>query len=209
MNPRRLATIAIALFLCAASHSADKKKLGQSYQLKPDQVAELTDVKLITAHQNCENWAIAAGLEMMLRAQDVKIGQSFWVTRLSGGEVCTPDLPSVDAIAKEVNREFVLDDGRHVRLELNFTPGAPSQIDSVIVGLQRQQVSMLLWRGHAWYLSGMLYDEYIGLDGGRMFQVKELRLANTFARQPGAAFVRGRDDASEIGGVLSVSVTVL
>jgi hypothetical protein len=209
MNSRRLATLSIALFLCAASHSADKKKLVQSYKLNPDQVAELTDVKLITAQQNCENWAVAAGLEMMLRAQNVNLGQSFWVTRLSGGEVCSPNLPSVDAIAKEVNREFVLDDGRHVRVELNFTPGAPSQIDTIIAGLQRQQVSMLLWRGHAWYLSGLLYDEYIGLDGGRMFQVKELRMANTFARQPGAAFVRGRDDASEIGGVLSVGVTVL
>ncbi|HEX2330347.1 MAG TPA: hypothetical protein VHN74_16610 [Candidatus Angelobacter sp.] len=205
MHPRWLASIAIAVLLCA-SLSADKKKLGQAYKLKPDQVAELTDVRLTTAHENCENWAVAAGLEMMLRAQGVKLAQSFWVTRLSGGEVCTPDLPSIDAIAKEVNRDFVLDDGRHVHLELNFTSGAPNQIDAILAGLQHQQVSMLFWRGHAWYLSGLLYDEYVGLDGGRLFEVKELRLANTFARQPGTAFVRGRDDASEIGGVLSVSV---
>lgn len=202
---RLLATLILAGAVCL--HAGDKvsKKLQQSYQLRPDQVAELPPGKLGTAKQSCENWAIAAGLETMLKKQGVSLNQSFWVMRLNYGELCA-DLPSIDALAKIVNDEFVLDDGRHVRLELQFTPGAPGQVDSIIAGLLQQQVSVMIWRGHPYYLAGVTYDEYIGKDGSRLFEVKELRLANTFAGKPGIAFVRGRDDPGEIQGIVTVTV---
>lgn len=202
----------VAAFICLAGlclHAGDKvsKKLQQSYQLKPDQVAQLApDDKLATAKQSCENWAIAAGLETMLKKKGVSLDQSFWVMRLNYGELCA-DLPSIDALAKVVNDEFVLDDRRHVRLELQFTPGAPGHVDSIIAGLQEQQVSMLIWNGHPYYISGVTYDEYIGKDGSRLFEIKELRLANTFAGKPGIAFLRGRDDPAEIQGIVTVTVT--
>ena len=66
----------------------------------------------------------------------------------------------------------------------NIFPGAPTNIDGLIYGLQSQNISLLIFRGHTYYLAGATYDEYIGLDGGRMLQVKELRLANTFAGKP-------------------------
>jgi hypothetical protein len=182
------------------------KKLRQDYQLKPDQTAELKFARLITARQRCENWALAAGLETMLAEKGVALDQSFWVMRLNYGEVCA-DLPTMDALAKVVNDEFVLDDGRHVRLELQYTEGAPGNVDSIIAGLQQQQAALMIWRGHPYYISGVTYDEYIGRDGGRLFEIKELRLANTFAGTPGIAFERGRDDAGEIQGIVTVTVT--
>ncbi|HWG48167.1 MAG TPA: hypothetical protein VN669_00655 [Candidatus Acidoferrales bacterium] len=181
------------------------KKLRQDYQLKPDQTAELKSAKLVTAKQSCENWALAAGLETMLADKGVALDQSFWVMRLNYGEVCA-DLPSMDALAKVVDDEFVLDDGRHVRLELQYTDGAPGRVDSIIAGLQQQQAALMIWRGHPYYISGVTYDEYIGRDGGRLFEIKELRLANTFAGKPGVAFERGRDDAGEIQEIVTVSV---
>ena len=126
--------------------------------------------------------------------------------RLNGGELCVPGIPSVDVLAKLVNREVVLADGRHATLELQYIPGAPTNIDSLIFGLQTQNISLLIFRGHTYYLAGATYDEYIGLDGGRMLQVKELRLANTFAGKPGIAFVRGRDNPDDIQGTMTVSV---
>ncbi len=192
----------------ATLNGGDKvsKKLRQDYQLKPDQTAELKSAKLITAKERCENWALAAGLEAMLAKKGVALDQNFWVMRLNYGEVCA-DLPSMDALAKVVNDEFVLDDGRHVRLELQYMDGAPGNVDSIIAGLQQQQVALLIWRGHPYYISGVTYDEYIGRDGSRLFEIKELRLANTFAGKPGIAFERGRDDAGEIQGIVTVTVT--
>jgi hypothetical protein len=197
------------LLLTLAFQSADKKQ-QQQYYLKPDQTADLeSQTKLVTAKQSCENWALAAGLETMLQRQNVALDQNFWVMRLNGGELCLGNLPTSDALTQVVNKEFVLDDGRHVRLETRFVSGAPVNIDAVIAGLKLQQVSLLLWRGHPYYLTGITYNERIGRDGTRFFEVKEFRLANTFAKLPGATFEKGRDDPAEIQGILSVSATVL
>jgi hypothetical protein len=201
--------IALLLLIALSLQAADQKQ-GQQYYLKPDQTADLAaDTKLNTAKQNCENWAMAAGLETMLQRQNVPLDQSFWVMRLNGGELCVDDAPTIDALKLVVNRDFVLDDGRHVRLEIQFTPGPPVSIDPLIAGLKLQQVTLLLWRGHPYYLTGLTYDERIGRDGTRYFEVKEIRLANTYAKLPGVTFLRGRDDPAEIQGILSVSATTL
>lgn len=207
-NMHRQSQFAIVFLLIALSlHAADKKQ-QQSYYLKPDQSADLaSDTKLITAKQSCENWALAAGLETMLQQQNVALDQNFWVIRMNAGELCLSDLPTIEALTHVVNKEFVLDDGRHVRLEIQFTPGPPVSIDPVIAGLKLQQVTLLLWRGHPYYLTGITYDERIGRDGTRFFEVKEIRLANTYPKLPGVTFEKGRDDPAEIQGILSVSAT--
>lgn len=204
---RRLRQSVILFVLLALSLRADDKKQQQAFYLKPDQTADLaSDVKMATAKQDCENWALAAGVETMLQQQNVALDQSFWVMRLNGGELCDDKMPRMEALAQVVNREFVLDDGRHVRLELRFAPGAPVNVDAMIAGLKLQQVSLLLWKGHPYYLTGMTYDERIGRDGTRFFEVKELRLANTFAKVPGVTFQKGRDNPDDIAGILSVAV---
>jgi hypothetical protein len=206
---RQLRTILAFIFFFALLLHAGDKKQKQAYYLKPGLTADLQPVKFTTAKQECENWAFAAGVESVLRRQGVDLNQNFWVMRLHGGELCTPDPPTMDALAKVINDEFVLDDGRHVRLELRFVPGAPADIDSVIAALQRQEPTLLVWRGHPYYLTGITYDEYVGRDGMKMFDVKELRLANTYAGLPGRSFEKGRDDPAEIDGILNVSVTFL
>jgi hypothetical protein len=204
MNSTR---IAVLVLLTAISVSAvDKKKPQQAYFYRPDQTADLKAEDLATTTQHCESWALAAGLEAMLRQQKVNLDRHFWLMRLYGGELCVQEMPSAESLAREVNGEFVLDDGRHVRLQLDFAPGAPTDIDSVIAGLERQRIALLILRGHPYYLAGATYDEHIGRDGSRLYEIKELRLANTFANLPGTAFEKGRDDVAEIGGILTLSV---
>jgi hypothetical protein len=201
-------TCLIAL-VAVTLHAGDKveKKQQQAFYLKPNQTVDLpAEMKLVTARQSCENWALAAGLEALLQRQNVVMDQAFWVMRLNGGELCVDELPKIEALSRVVNKEFVLDDGRHVRLGLRFVPGPPVDLDSVIAGIKLQQVSLLVWRGHPYYLTGVTYDERIGRDGTRFFEVKELRLADTFAKQPNITFQKGRDDADQISGILTVSV---
>jgi hypothetical protein len=210
VHQRAVVSLVVPLLLAIAFQQQVPKKQGQNYYLKPDQSADLTsDTKLTVAKQSCENWALAAGLETMLQQQNVPLNQNFWVMRMNGGELCLSDLPTIEALTRTVNKEFVLDDGRHVRLEIHFTPGPPVSVDPLIAGLKLQQVTLLLWRGHPYYLTGLTYDERIGRDGTRFFEVKEIRLANTFAKLPGVTFEKGRDNADEIQGILSVTVTQL
>jgi hypothetical protein len=182
------------------------QKNRSQYYVKADQMADLHHPKLITAKQNCINWGLAAGLETVLAQQDVPLDQNFWVMRLNYGELCVDHTPSMELLAKVVNQEFVLDDGRHVRLELQFTPGAPTYVDGLLNRLRHEQAALLLWRGHPYLLVGATYDERIWPDGSREFVIKELRLTDTFAKQPAVTFQNGRDDPAEIDGVVSVSV---
>jgi hypothetical protein len=203
----RRAVHAVALLLAASLMvmAVAQKNRNQSY-LKPDQTADLHHPKLITAKQNCENWGLAAGLETILREQDVPLDQNFWVLRLNYGEVCVDHTPSMEQLASVVNQEFVLDDGRHVRLEMKFTPGAPTYVDGLLDRLRHDQAALLLRRGHPYLLVGATYDERIWPNGSREFVVKELRLADTFAKQPDITFQNGRDDPADIDGLVSVSV---
>lgn len=194
-----------ALLLFAAA----KKKPQQAYLYKPDQTADLAAADLVTAAQDCENWAMAAGLESMLRQKKINLDQRFWVMRLYGGEVCADELPSPESLAQAVDAEFVLDDGRHVRLQLQFTAGAPSDVDSLIASLEQEQIVVVLWHEHPYYLAGATYDERIGRDGSRLHLIKELRLANTFTNLPGVTFEKGRDNVGEIQGIISLKVDAL
>ncbi len=179
----------------------------QPFYLKQDQTVDLaSETKLIKAKQSCENWALAAGLETMLRHQNVALDQNFWLMKLEGGDLCLTSLPKVESLAQTVNGEFVLDDGRRVRLETHFITGAPVNIDSVIVALKLQQVSLVIWRGHPYFLSGITYDEHILSNGMRVFVLKEMRLANTFPKLPGVTFEKGRDNPDDIQGILDVTV---
>src|SRR5882724_11026645 len=165
--------LTVAFLLITLALQAADQKQQQQYYIKPDQTADLAaETKLSTAKQNCENWAIAAGLETMLQHQNVALDQSFWIMRLNGGELCIDNPPTID-------------------------------------GLKLQQVTLLLWRGHPYYLTGVTYYERIGRDGTRFFGVKEIRLANTYPKLPGVTFQKGRDDPAEIQGILSVSATTL
>jgi hypothetical protein len=204
----RLAQVALfALLLVFVAHSPAQTQ----YYLKADQTADLHEPKLVEAKQDCANWGLAAGLETMLAQQKVMLDQNFWVMRLNYGEICVDKVPSIEFLTKVVSQEFTLDDGRRVRLELRVIAGAPTtaNIDEVLVQLKKQQPTLLLWRGHPYYLTGVTYDEQIGSNGSRIFQVKEFRLADTFAKQPAVTFQRSSDNPGDIDGILSVRVTPL
>ncbi len=198
----RTGILVLLLVLCA---QADDKKKHALYT-KPTQTADLENEKFVTAKQNCESWGLTAGLETILKRQNVHLDQNFWETRIYGGELCVPDLPSVEMLTRAINGEFVLDDGRHVRLELHYTSGAPTNVDDVIGGIQHQRLSLLLFRGHAYYLTGVTYDEFIGGNGSRFFGITEMRLTDTFPKMPSATFQKGRDDPAELNGICTVEV---
>ena len=196
--------VAAALVTVSLVAIAQKKP---PFYLKPDQTIDIESGKLVSASQNCESWALAAGLEAMLKQQDVSLDQRFWVTRINGGEICASEIPSAETLSKAVDGEFVLDDGRHVSLELHYLSGAPADADALIAGLKQQKLSLLLLRGHVYYLTGATYNEYFHQGGTHMFVITELHLSNTFARHPGLAFSRERDNMEEITALISVTAT--
>ena len=195
--------------LSAPSPAAKKKQPKVSVLLRPGVTAELAVPAAVGAAEKCENWAWAAAVETILRSQDVALDQHYWVQKSDGGEICLESLAPLEHIARIVRGEYVLDDTRKVRLEARYTVGAPVDMGSIIVGLNRGQPALLAWKGHAYVIYGVLYDEYLSPSGNRFFEIRELKLIDPFyAEGEGSrvSFVRGQDQNADIGGIFEITV---
>jgi hypothetical protein len=181
---RRLVWLALlivfaALFLLSLPLRADKKK-AVNWMRRPGLVVRL-ETPLVVARQKCENWAWAAALETMLQVQDAGIAQEFWIQRINGGEVCLPRADSFENLARFLESgPYVLDNGRKVRLAVQYGEGAPNSPDDLIASVQRKSPIMLFWRGHPYVIAGVVYDEYLAPTGSRLFEVRELKLLDPF-----------------------------
>lgn len=196
-----LATLALPLY-------ADKKPKTAPLMRLPNQSVELKAFWLPTPVQKCTNWAWAVAVEAMLKSQQVAIKQNDWVQKANYGEVCIDTAPALEALAKVIDGAYVLDDGRHVRLESRYILGAPTIPDDLIAPLRQGLPVLLFWKSRALVVRAATYDEYIYPNGQRMFQIKELKLVDPLltGKQRELSFVNGRDDPADIGGVFHVVV---
>jgi hypothetical protein len=212
----RLAKFALA-FLCAVAVPASsqifhkKKKSYPPFAAHQGLTADLKTMPLVVAKQKCANWAWAAALETVLRAQGVPLDQTFWVLRLNHGELCldTPGAPE-DLIRYLERDPHVLDDGRKVRLHVVYVPGPPTAMDALIRSIQDNRPVIVYWRGRARVLSGVTYDEQVASTGDHLFVARELRLVDLYAppKDPAriATFVKGTDNLAEFEGMMQVQV---
>jgi hypothetical protein len=196
-----LAALALPLY-------SDKQPKGAPLMRLLDQTVELTTFWLPTPLQKCTNWAWAVAVEAMLKSQQVAIKQNAWVQKANYGEVCIDAVPKLEALAKVIDGAYVLDDGRHVRLESRYISGAPTVPDDLIAPLRLGQPVLLFWKSRALVVRAATYDEYIYPNGQRMFQIKEMKLVDPLltGKQREFSFVNGRDDPADIGGVFHVVV---
>jgi hypothetical protein len=179
-------------------------------QLRPAQAAEIPAFDAAIAAQKCNNWAWAASIETVLRLQEVKLDQHELVTRLQGGEVCDDDFTRFEDLPRLVEGEHVLEDGRKVRISAAYAAGAPTNIDDLIVTLRQGRPLIVFWKGHAYLLCGLIYDEYIGGGGQRVFIVREMKLRDPFVAAGDkrfVSFVKGPDDPNDINGLMQIRVT--
>lgn len=204
--------VSVLLLLALAASAQDPKKLkGMPLAVRPGQEEQITDLAVAPASQKCDNWSWAAGVETLLERQDVDLEQEFWLLRAYAGTVCISPLGDAQKLVSAINGEYVLDDGRKVRLAARFLPGPPDQADWMIMSLRRGHPFLLLWRGHAYLVQGVVFDEYIAPTGARLFEIREFRLLDPFAQgdKQRVTFVKGRDDAGEIAGTLDVEATFI
>ena len=204
----RRALILCVLLALALPLAAGNKSKGAPLVRLPEQTAELKALWLPTPVQKCTNWAWAAAVEAMLRSQQVTMKQNAWVAKADLGEVCVDAVPTMEKLARVVEGAYVLDDGRHVRLQALYISGAPRVPDDLILPLRQGRVVLLFWRSRALVVRAVVYDEYIYPNNQRMFQIKEIRLVDPLltGKQREVSFVNGRDDPAEIGGMFHVVV---
>lgn len=202
------------LIASVVSPATAQKKPRATYQQKPGEKAIATEVpkRFVAAARACDNYAWAAAVEMLLREKQVLIPQRDWVMKAYGGYRCISPLATSNyaELVRSINGDYALTPDRRVRVEAEFTPGAPITPDTFIAAFRAGEPLMLVWKGKPYVWYGVVYDEYIHPVGNRMFELRELKLLDPLARTKDAqevSFVKGKDDASQLDGVMRITVS--
>lgn len=184
---------------------ADKKSPTGYPTRHGDLLIDIEGLAVTAPERNCENWAWAAALQTVLRAQKVELPQSHFVDRANGGR-CEDSEPTLEETDRLIEREYRNEDGTRLRVTTKLISGAPRVIDELLTSLAAGRPVLLYWRSHAYVLQGILYDEAVYPTGNKLYEARELRLLDPAAPGSPTKFVRGSDNADEINGMLIVTV---
>ncbi len=200
-----------AVLLLSAVVWAGDKQPAVTLLARPNQVVDINGLKVPKLAQNCENFAWAASVQLMLQMQGVNLDQNYWITKIEGGELCREQLRPMEELAQAVDGEYLLDGGLKVRLKTQYTTGAPAVLDDMIVSIREGSPWLFVWKGHPYLVDGLVYDEFIGPNNARLFMVKEIKLLDPMAApddpQRQVSFVRERDKVADVDGTMSVRAT--
>lgn len=206
---RRLLFIFIALALFVPAAAYDKKPKVGSVLYKENQVDEIAAVPTgATSTKDCVNYQWAAGVEYILRTQNIPLKSDDLVMRASGGMKCYRQWDFAETTRFITGDYFVANKKLHV--EAVWQTGVPASHD-VLADLQRNVPVIFVWKGKPYLIYGALYDYSYRAPGFNDFQVKELRLVDlaAAAKSPDRTliFSTQRDDKSQIDGVLWIKVS--
>lgn len=206
-----LPCITLLCVLCPTRVAAQKKSPPFSLTQIPNQTAAIRNLPFVVAQQKCENWAWAAALEMSLLKQGVPLRQNFWTDKVNGGALCLPSAGTMELLAKQVEGEYVLPDGRKFRLDVHFTNSAPNASDSIIVPIALGRPTILYWRGHAYLVEAATWNEFVYPSGQKYMQITELTLIDPYesGENRRVKYDVLTNDFSELGGIFQVIATQL
>jgi hypothetical protein len=207
-----IGTLALAL-LFALPLVAQKAKRGEL--VIPDQVVELPDPEnaFAAAERPCANYGWAAAMQTLLAGSGLQLTQEQWVTRVSGGAKCLLSVDDFAALTQSAEGEYVLGNGRRVRLRTLLQGGAPTIVDSLIVRLRAGRTYMVMWDDRLYLLAGILYDDRMRSYYSHVYVVKELRLVDPLIApgRPGRTVTlrREKDKLDKIRGLISLELIEL
>ena len=170
---------------------------------------EVKDVPPLHAIHACNNYSWVASLEAVLAAQQAGIKQDFWADKYYGGDLCLDEIGAPDDLIRKAQGEYVLDDGRHVELKLEYFPGLPSNASALLVPILNDEILILFIDGKAELLVGAMWDEYQSRRGERMIDLKELHVLDPLLEGEKQKVVLDAtgDDVNKITGYMRVKAT--
>ncbi len=207
---RRLFVSAFVVLYLSTALLAGKKNKFVLYTL-PDQNVELGHIAEVRAEQPCDNWRWASGLETILRRQKVDLDQRYWVLKLNGGLPCLDSPGTFYDLKRQIDGEYVLGDGRHVKLEVRYIEHLPETMDGLVLPIAQGRPYMIWWKGHPFVVKGAVWHELVYQTGQKFVEMTSLMLINT-AEVGGArdvVFNRSEDNSAELGAMFDVIVTEL
>jgi len=170
---------------------------------------EVKEVPVVHATEPCNNFSWGAALEAVLASQKVDLKQESWIDKYYGGDVCLEDIGSPDTLIKNAEGEYVLDDGRHVQLTLEYFSGLPANSSALLVPIMTGELLILFVDGKAEVLTGAKWDDYLSKRGERLIDLQELHLNDPTLppNQQRVIIETSSSDLSKITGFMKVKAT--
>jgi hypothetical protein len=190
----------------SAGEKAEKEKLPSKGVIH---LQEVKDVPAVHAAQPCNNFSWAASLAAVLASQKAEIKQDFWIDKYYGGDLCLDKIGAPDDLIKKAEGEYVLDDGRHVALKLEYFAGLPSNSSVLLVPIMSDEILIVFMDGRAELLVGAMWDDYLSNRGERMIDLKELHLVDPLleADKQKVILDTNREELSKVSGYMRVKAT--
>ena len=174
----------VAVVLLAAlafSQEAPPKTDDAKSPAKPRGIIHLQKVKdppEVHAAQPCNNFSWAASLAAVLAYEHAEIKQDFWIDKYYGGSLCLEQIGDPDDLIRKADGEYVLDDGRHVDVKLQYFAGVPVASSALLVPILTDEIVIIFFDGRADLLVGAKWDEYLSTRGERMIDLQQLHLVD-------------------------------
>lgn len=101
----------------------------------------------------CKNKSWAAAVHKVLAAQGVDLGADYWEVKCYGASVCTTEMGNVAALAGSIQGDYVLDDGKKVRIQANPSTRLPGS-EAFIAVHDQGRAFLVVWKKHPYVTSG-------------------------------------------------------
>ena len=207
---RRWALLVLAFLTAAPTCAFAQNSLSGLLYTFPDQYAEVSKIPSVKLAQNCQNFLWAAEIEFLARQQDVPLPQTEIIDRAYGG-VCIDQNIKLEKLKSVVDGDRILDDGTHVRVEMQITSGAPLSSDDLLSQLSAGRSFIITWRGHPYVAVSALWDEYVYSPAQRMHKIRELKLLDLakLADAQTVIFKPNAEELPQLGGTVQIVCTRL
>lgn len=184
----------------------DKPALPPKGIIHEQEVAQVPETH---ADHPCNSYSWAASLAAVLIAQHAALRQDFWVDKYYGGDVCIDEIGAPEDLIRKGEGEYVLEDGRHVELKMDYFAGVPSNVSSLLVPVMKDEILIVFTEGKAELLTGAKWDDYRSPRGERMIDLKELHLLDPLAPSEKQKIVLDAtgEDLKKISGYMKVKAT--
>ncbi len=147
------------------------------------------------------SWAVDA----ILSGQGVGLGQSFWMDRFFGGDVCPATLPAAASLARRIDGDQFLDDGTKVKLQA-VVLGISASSGMVEVS-ERGSSCVVVWKGHPYVTTHLRGIVWTDKSGARTYEIQEIDLYDPYEGRRAKFSIQRGDRDSEIDAILDIRVT--
>ena len=201
MSRVRALAVLCLLALVVPVANAGKPKAG--FMTRPGTIA-MDSFSVVQPGGDCGSWALAAATQSILALDGVKVDQHVLLDKAYAGEVCDDrlDLP---AIAHAVDGDYEIGPKKGMKVVTRVFPaGVPLQ-EELIAALRAQRPMIVVYKGHPYVAVGVAYDENIGPQGMRLWEVRTITLLDPTAADDEhrhILFDKAKDSVNDFSGAM-------